>query len=69
MVYTDGYGNLKTSWYEAPAPAGTKVRWDVASVGEHGVVRLKSDLGSGQAVRFDAAAGIDAGLPCAARTI
>ena len=26
VVYTDGYGNLKTSWYEAPAPAGTRLR-------------------------------------------
>src|SRR4051795_2915355 len=26
VVYTDGYGNLKTSWYDAPAPSGTTVR-------------------------------------------
>jgi hypothetical protein len=26
VVYTDGYGNLKTSWYEAPAPVGTSLR-------------------------------------------
>jgi hypothetical protein len=26
VVYTDGYGNLKTSWYEPPAPPGTRVR-------------------------------------------
>jgi S-adenosylmethionine hydrolase len=26
VVYTDGYGNLKTSWYEPPAPAGSTVR-------------------------------------------
>jgi hypothetical protein len=26
VVYVDGYGNLKTSWYEAPAPVGTTVR-------------------------------------------
>jgi hypothetical protein len=26
VVYTDGYGNLKTSWYDAPAPPGTEVR-------------------------------------------
>ncbi|OJF12367.1 SAM hydrolase/SAM-dependent halogenase family protein [Couchioplanes caeruleus] len=26
VVYTDGYGNLKTSWYDAPAEAGTTVR-------------------------------------------
>ncbi len=26
VVYVDGYGNLKTSWYDAPAPPGTRVR-------------------------------------------
>jgi S-adenosylmethionine hydrolase len=26
VVYTDGYGNLKTSWHEPPAPVGTTVR-------------------------------------------
>jgi S-adenosyl-l-methionine hydroxide adenosyltransferase len=26
VVYTDGYGNLKTSWYEPPAPVGSTVR-------------------------------------------
>ena len=26
VVYTDGYGNLKTSWYDPPAPSGTTVR-------------------------------------------
>ena len=26
VVYTDGYGNLKTSWYEPPAEAGATVR-------------------------------------------
>lgn len=26
VLYTDGYGNLKTSWYEPPAPVGTRVR-------------------------------------------
>jgi hypothetical protein len=25
VVYTDGYGNLKTTWYEPPAPTGDKV--------------------------------------------
>ncbi|HZB72296.1 MAG TPA: hypothetical protein VE395_09175 [Acidimicrobiales bacterium] len=25
VLYTDGYGNLKTSWTEAPAPSGTRV--------------------------------------------
>jgi len=26
VVYTDGYGNLKTSWHAAPAPVGSRVR-------------------------------------------
>jgi S-adenosylmethionine hydrolase len=26
VVYTDGYGNLKTSWHEPPAPVGSRVR-------------------------------------------
>jgi hypothetical protein len=26
VVYVDGYGNLKTSWYDAPAEVGTRVR-------------------------------------------
>ncbi|MEV6492957.1 hypothetical protein AB0M20_30690 [Actinoplanes sp. NPDC051633] len=26
VVYTDGYGNLKTSWHDAPADPGTTVR-------------------------------------------
>ena len=26
VVYTDGYGNLKTNWHEAPAEIGTTVR-------------------------------------------
>ena len=26
LVYTDGYGNLKTSWHEAPAEPGSRVR-------------------------------------------
>jgi S-adenosyl-l-methionine hydroxide adenosyltransferase len=26
VAYTDGYGNLKTTWWSAPAPAGTTVR-------------------------------------------
>ncbi|WP_306205644.1 SAM hydrolase/SAM-dependent halogenase family protein [Actinoplanes sp. RD1] len=26
VVYTDGYGNLKTTWHEAPAETGTTVR-------------------------------------------
>jgi hypothetical protein len=32
VVYTDGYGNLKTSWYDAPAPAGTTARVRVGAV-------------------------------------
>ena len=32
VVYTDGYGNLKTSWYEAPAPVGTTVRVRIGDV-------------------------------------
>ncbi len=26
VVYTDGYGNLKTTWYDAPAESGTTLR-------------------------------------------
>lgn len=26
VVYIDGYGNLKTSWYDPPAPPGARVR-------------------------------------------
>jgi S-adenosylmethionine hydrolase len=26
VAYTDGYGNLKTTWYSAPAPTGDRVR-------------------------------------------
>ncbi|AGL19400.1 S-adenosyl-l-methionine hydroxide adenosyltransferase family protein [Actinoplanes sp. N902-109] len=26
VIYTDGYGNLKTSWYEPPAPTGATVQ-------------------------------------------
>ncbi|MDP9399215.1 MAG: SAM-dependent chlorinase/fluorinase [Actinomycetota bacterium] len=26
VAYVDGYGNLKTSWYDPPAPAGSRVR-------------------------------------------
>lgn len=29
VVYVDGYGNLKTSWTEPPAPDGTRVRVNV----------------------------------------
>ncbi|MDP9393535.1 MAG: SAM-dependent chlorinase/fluorinase [Actinomycetota bacterium] len=35
VVYVDGYGNLKTSWYDAPAPPGSRVRVRVGeNVGE-----------------------------------
>lgn len=35
VVYTDGYGNLKTSWFEAPALNGTPVRVRIGTaVGE-----------------------------------
>ncbi len=26
VAYVDGYGNLKTSWYDPPAPVGTRLR-------------------------------------------
>ena len=29
VVYTDGYGNLKTSWYDAPADPGTSMRLSI----------------------------------------
>jgi hypothetical protein len=32
VVYTDGYGNLKTSWYSAPADTGTAVRVRIGDV-------------------------------------
>jgi S-adenosylmethionine hydrolase len=32
VVYTDGYGNLKTSWHEAPAETGTTVRVRIGEV-------------------------------------
>lgn len=50
-------------------PAGTKVRWDVKSIGERGTVRLKTALASGEKVRVDIGTNIDAGTPCAARAI
>jgi hypothetical protein len=53
----------------ATVPAGTKVRWDVASYGDHGVVRLKSDLATGDAVRVATHADLVAGAPCIARAI
>jgi hypothetical protein len=50
-------------------PAGAKVRWEVASLGERGAVRLKSDLGAGSTVRVDIGMSVDAGTPCAAKVI
>jgi hypothetical protein len=38
VVYVDGYGNLKTSWYDAPAPPGTRVRVRVGEVIREGIV-------------------------------
>jgi S-adenosylmethionine hydrolase len=40
VVYTDGYGNLKTSWHSAPAAAGTTVR---VKVGERTADAVVSD--------------------------
>jgi hypothetical protein len=38
VVYTDGYGNLKTSWYTPPAPEGTSVRVRIGAVVQEVVV-------------------------------
>jgi hypothetical protein len=38
VVYTDGYGNLKTSWYEPPAPTGTTVRIRIGAAEASAVV-------------------------------
>jgi hypothetical protein len=38
VVYTDGYGNLKTSWYDAPAPPGTAVRVRIGNAEAEAVV-------------------------------
>ena len=38
VVYTDGYGNLKTSWYDAPAPAGSAVRVQIGNAEAEAVV-------------------------------
>jgi hypothetical protein len=38
VIYTDGYGNLKTSWYEPPAPTGTKVRVRIGDAEAEAVV-------------------------------
>ena len=58
---------IRHGWNRNSVPAGTKVRWDVADLGEHGVVRLKSDLMAGEAVRVATHADLTAGIPCAAR--
>jgi hypothetical protein len=50
-------------------PAGTKVRWEVKSLGERGSVRLKTALGNGEKVRVDIGMDVDAGTPCAAKAI
>lgn len=50
-------------------PAGTKVRWEVKSLGERGAVRLKTALGNGDKVRIDIGTDVDAGTPCAAKAI
>jgi hypothetical protein len=38
VVYTDGYGNLKTSWYDAPADTGARVRVRIGDAEAHAVV-------------------------------
>jgi S-adenosylmethionine hydrolase len=38
VVYVDGYGNLKTSWTEPPAPSGTTVRVRIGSAEAEAVV-------------------------------
>jgi S-adenosyl-l-methionine hydroxide adenosyltransferase len=38
VVYTDGYGNLKTSWFEAPAETGTTVRVRIGDAEAEAVV-------------------------------
>jgi hypothetical protein len=38
VVYTDGYGNLKTSWYEPPAPTGERVRVRIGAAVAEAVV-------------------------------
>ncbi|MDP9405850.1 MAG: SAM-dependent chlorinase/fluorinase [Actinomycetota bacterium] len=32
VVWVDGYGNVKTSWHDAPAPSGTPVRVTIGDV-------------------------------------
>lgn len=50
-------------------PAGTKLKWEIASADEAGYVRLKSELGTGETVKVDFGGGVDAGTPCAAKAI
>jgi hypothetical protein len=38
VVYVDGYGNLKTSWYDAPAAPGTTVRVRIGDAEAEAVV-------------------------------
>ncbi|MDG4821349.1 SAM-dependent chlorinase/fluorinase [Asanoa sp. WMMD1127] len=38
VAYVDGYGNIKTSWYEAPAPPGSRVRVRIGSAEAEAVV-------------------------------
>lgn len=38
VVYTDGYGNLKTSWHTPPAPSGSTVRVRIGGVEAGAVV-------------------------------
>jgi len=38
LVYVDGYGNLKTSWSEPPAPVGSVVTLRVGGVGAEAMV-------------------------------
>jgi S-adenosylmethionine hydrolase len=38
LVYTDGYGNLKTSWHEPPAEPGARVRVQIATGSVQAVV-------------------------------
>lgn len=40
LAYVDGYGNLKTTWSQPPAPSGSRVR---VQVGEYGVEAVVSD--------------------------
>lgn len=38
VVWTDGYGNLKTSWHDAPGASGTRVRVRIGDAGAEAVV-------------------------------